>query len=111
VLYDVDRRAEIGVVGTPELFPDAGGDKAISRDGRWMVNGYRVKGQNRYTFYRFADGANVTSRDFDQFGRIKGELRVDAAPCWNRAGTQIVFPSMDDKGETLQMFVIELDGI
>jgi hypothetical protein len=108
VLYDIDRGAEVGVVGTPELFPDAGGDKAISRDGRWMVNGYRVKGQNRYTFYRFADGAHVTSRDFDQFGRIKGELRVDAAPCWNRTGTQIVFPSMDESGETLQMFMIEL---
>lgn len=108
VYYDVDRREFVGTIGTPELFPEPGGDKALSPRGDWLVNGYRVRGTNYYTFYRLKDGAHVTSQGLPQFGWTQGELRVDAAPCWNRDGTQILFPSITADGGTRQLFVLKL---
>lgn len=106
VLYDVEQRKFVDTLGSPEVFPEPGGDKALSPEGDWLVNGYRLKGSNFYTPYRLRDGANVRSPGFDQFGWTKGELRVDAAPCWNPDGTQILFPSLTPDGKSRQLFVL-----
>ena len=106
VVYDVEQRKFVETLGTPAVFPEPGGDKALSPTEDWLVNGYRLKGSNFYTLYRFRDGANMRSPGFDQFGWTKGELRVDAAPCWNRDGTQILFPSLAPDGKSRQLFVL-----
>ncbi len=109
VLFDTVKQEVVTVIGTPESLPEPGGDIALSPDGRWLVNGARKGHRNRYTFVRLADNATVTSELFDVTGWTSGDLRCDAAPCWNRAGNQIVFPALaDDEGRTRQMFVLRL---
>jgi hypothetical protein len=110
VLFDTDRREVVGTLGTPDIFPEPGGDKALSPDGRWLANGFRVKGWNYYTLYRLSDGAHVRSSGFDQHGWTAGELRVDPAPCWNRDNNAILFPSITPDGNTRQMFVLRISA-
>src|SRR5262249_30275895 len=107
LLFDVDTQQKVATLGDASIFPDPGGDKSLSPKGDWLVNGYRTDGHNYYVFYRLADGAHVRSEGFDQHGWIKGELRVDPAPCWNRDGTKILFPSIDSAGTTRQLFIAE----
>jgi hypothetical protein len=109
LLFDVDTQQTTATLGDSTIFPDPNGDKALSPAGDWLVNGYRVKGQNFYVFYRLADGTHARSEGFDQHGWTSGELRVDPAPCWNRDGTRILVPSIDRDGKTRQLFVAELD--
>ena len=109
VLYDVDRGVTIRTLGEGGVLGDPRGDKSLSPEGDWLVNGFRERGLNYYVLYRMSDGAHVRSRGFDQHGWTSGELRVDPAPCWNRDGTQILFPSITEDGNTRQLFAIELN--
>ena len=56
--------------------------------------------------FRRADGYATRSKGIDK-GRWEKELRVDAAPCWNRNGTAVVAPGIAKDG-TRQMFLISL---
>ena len=97
----------VGTLGTPETFPNPGGDIALSPDGKWFVNGHGDKGKNYYTILRRADGAWTRTAGFDQGGYITGELRIDPSPCWNRDGTQLAGRRHRRRPEkTRQMFVI-----
>jgi hypothetical protein len=109
VLYDVDRREVVGGMGTPEVFPNSKDDGAFSPDQKWFVNGYRVKDQNFYVVFRRPDSAWVQTRGFPHPGWTSGDLRVDAAPRWNRTGDQILVGAIaDDKERTRQLFVIRV---
>lgn len=107
IRYDVEKQEVVGTIGTPELIPDPEGDVALSPDGSWFVNGYRgAKDKNRYVFLHRTSGKWVRSPmlPIDQW--TGGPLRIDPAPCWNRAGDRIVVPALaPDK--TRQMFLIE----
>jgi hypothetical protein len=109
ILYDVDRRETAGQIGRPEILPDPEGDIALSPDGRWFVNGYRVKGANYYVILRRADGTWHRTRAFPHPGWTGGDLRLDAAPAWNRTNDQIAFPAIAEDG-TRQMFVMRIGG-
>ena len=86
------------------------GDIALSPDGSWLVNGYRLGGKNTYVFLRLRDGSHVRSPAFDQRGWTKGDLRNDPAPCWNRDGTRVLFPSIaNDPSKTRQLFLMILE--
>jgi len=104
VLYDTDSQQVVGTMGSPETFPDPGGDVALSPDGRWFVNGYRQGDHNRYVFYRRSDGASVRSEGFNVKGWTSGDLRCDPAPCWNRNNREVMFPAIAGDG-TRQLFV------
>ena len=39
VLYDTLKQQIVETIGGPEMFRDPEGDTALSRDGRWIVNG------------------------------------------------------------------------
>jgi hypothetical protein len=106
-IYDTDLQEVAEVLGTQEIFPDPEGDIALSPDGRWLVNGHRRQSTNYYTFFRRADGAWVRSQGFDVSGWTAGDLRCDAAPCWNRQSNEIAFPAIAKDG-TRQMFLIRL---
>jgi hypothetical protein len=105
VLFDTDRQMVTGTLGSPDAFPDPGGDVALSPDGQWFVNGHGGKGTNFYTVLRRSDGAWVRTAGVDQGRYTGGNLRIDPAPCWNRAGTQILVGGLAGDG-TRQLFVI-----
>ena len=105
ILYDVEQKKVVEVIGGPDLFPNPGGDVALSPDGKWFVNGYRKRSENFYIVYRRADRSYAETRGFPHPGKTSGELRVDAAPTWNRKGNQIAFPAIAADG-TRQTFRI-----
>lgn len=50
----------------------------------------------------------MTAGEFADVLRVRGgDLRLDPAPCWNRAGNAIVVPAIAPDGPR-QMFVIEV---
>lgn len=109
VIYDVGEKRIVGSLGGKETFPNPGGDIALAPDGRWFVNSHRQGEHNRYTFLERASG-RVWRGPAVFMGQWKsGDLRLDPAPCWNRAGNAIVVPGIAPDG-TRQMFVIEVDA-
>lgn len=107
VLYDVDRQEIAGHIGSPEIFPEPGGDTALSPDGNWVVNGYRQGHSNYYSVFRRSDGTWRRSRASTHPGFTSGDLRVDGSPCWNRTNDRILFPSIAEDG-TRQMFLLRI---
>ncbi len=85
VLYDTDQQLVVGVLGSPEIFPDPEGDIALSPNGKLFVNGHkdRKKKANFYTIYRREDGAFFRTRGFNIGHWQSGDLRQDPP----RAGT------------------------
>ncbi len=108
-LYDTDRMAFVGTIGDSEAIPEPDGDKALSPGGDWLIDGFRRGSVNTYVVFRPSDGTVLHSPGFDQYQWTSGALRVDPAPCWNREGTQILFPSIaDDPEKTRQLFLIRI---
>ncbi len=107
IVYDVDRRAVVETLGSREIFPRPGGDVALSPDGRWLVNGYRIGDDNLYVVFRRSDGSYRRTRAFPHPGWTSGELRVDGSPAWNRTGDEILFPAIDAQGAR-QIYTIRI---
>lgn len=110
VVYDVNTRKLVQTIGDAEIFPNPGGDIALSPDGQWLANGYRSKEGNRYVFYRMKDGLTLQAGPFDQMQYARGDLRVDPSPVWNRDSTSILIPSIvtDSSRLSRQNFLLEL---
>jgi hypothetical protein len=109
VIYDTNRQEITGALGNPAIFPRPGADIALSPDAAWFVNGYGAEGRNHYVLFRRRDGVFLHTRGFDQHGWTAGPLRNDPAPCWNRDGTQILFPAFaNDAQHTRQLFRLRL---
>lgn len=106
VLYDVIERRITGTLGTPEIFPNPEGDIALSPDGRWLVNGHKQETENVYTVFNLSNGRWARSTDLRR-GQFKGDIRIDAAPRWNRTSDMLLVPGLADNG-TRQMFLIRL---
>jgi len=110
ILYDVDKKKEIGQLGTCELFPNPEGDISLSPNGDWFVNGYKVEredgNKNYYAVYRRSDGAFVRSIGIDK-GSFSGNIRIDPAPRWNRTNDAILVPGIG-LNKTRQMFLIRV---
>ena len=107
ILYDVDQKAIIGQLGNPDIFPNPEGDIALSPDGKFFVNGYRVGDNNYYVVYRMKDGVYVESEGLSCGGYTRGDLRIDPAPRWNRTSDALLVPGWTASG-TRQMHVIEI---
>jgi hypothetical protein len=108
-VFDVDRQEVVDTIASPEIIPDPEGDIALSPDARWLVNGSSRGDQTSYLFFRRADGFHMRSRGFFRDRWLSGDLRIDPAPCWNRDGTAILFPSVaPDAEKTRQIFMIQL---
>jgi hypothetical protein len=110
VIYDVDERKIVGTLGTPQVFPQPGGDIALSADGKWFVNGHSEAGANVYTVLRRGDGSWARTAPISRGKYTSGELRIDGAPAWNRTGNAIAFPALDSRDGTRQIFVINIRG-
>jgi hypothetical protein len=107
VLYDALKQELVGTFGGPETFRDPEGDTALSRDGRWIVNGAPTGATMHYTIMRLPDRAFIKTEDFSRAGYTGGDLRIDPAPCWNRAGDRFAFPALAKDG-TRQMFEVRV---
>jgi hypothetical protein len=109
ILYDMDKQEIVGQLGTPEMFPRPEGDIALSPDGNWFVNGYKLDNKsdkNYYAVYRRSDGAFVRSEGIDK-GGYTGDIRIDGAPRWNRTNDAVLVPGIA-KNKTRQMFILRV---
>jgi hypothetical protein len=107
IVYDSLKMEIVDTIGGPEMFRDPEGDTALSRDGRLIVNGATTGATMHYTIVRRADKTFIKTEDFNRTGYEGGDLRIDPAPCWNRAGDRFAFPALAKDG-TRQMFEVRL---
>ncbi|MEZ5366406.1 MAG: hypothetical protein R2748_29740 [Bryobacterales bacterium] len=107
VLYDALDQRVVETIGGPEIFPDPGGDTALSSDGDWLVNGATDGSRMFYSVLRRSDGAYLQTEDFVRSGYERGDLRIDPAPCWNREGDRFAFPALA-KDWTRQLFEVRV---
>jgi len=107
IVYDTLAQEIVETIGGPEVFRDPEGDTALSRDGKWIVNGATTGATMHYTVMRRADRAYIHTEDFSRAGYTGGDLRIDPAPCWNRAGDRFAFPALAKDG-TRQMFEVHV---
>ena len=107
IVYDTLAQQIVDTIGGPEIFRDPEGDTALSRDGRWIVNGATTGATMHYTILRRSDRVYVHTEDFSRAGYTGGDLRIDPAPCWNRAGDRFAFPALAKDG-TRQMFEVRV---
>jgi hypothetical protein len=106
-VYDTLAQQIVETIGGPEVFRDPEGDTALSRDGKWIVNGATTGATMHYTIVRRADRASFHTEDFSRAGYTGGDLRIDPAPCWNREGDRFAFPALAKDG-TRQMFEVHV---
>ena len=108
VVYDVTTREVVETIGAPGIFPQPGGDIALSPDGRWFVNGHSIAGLNGYTVLRLADGTWARTPEMSRGRFTSGDLRIDGSPAWNRSSDAFLFPGLDPTDGTRQIFVARI---
>jgi hypothetical protein len=108
VVYDVVSQQVVETLGTPETFPQPGGDIALSPDSRWFVNGHSEGEVNLYTVLRLADGTWDRLEPVSRAPYTSGVLRIDGAPAWNRTSDAFAFPAIDTSDGTRQTFVAHI---
>jgi hypothetical protein len=112
VLYDVDKMKIVGPLGPKEILPTGDADSALSFDGKWFVNGYRVGHEDFYAILRRSDGSYLRTRGMPVDQWTEGDLRLDPAPCWNRTSDMIAFPAIaNDKERTRQTFLLRIKPV
>jgi hypothetical protein len=112
VLYDVDKMKTVGPLGPKEILPTGDADSALSFDGKWFVNGYRVGHEDFYAILRRSDGSYLRTRGMPVDQWTEGDLRLDPAPCWNRTSDMIAFPAIaNDKERTRQTFLLRIKPV
>lgn len=96
--------------GGPAERPDPEGDRALSPDGRWFVNGYSSPNRETITYrvMRLEEGVYAEMGPFDRGPYTNGNLRTDPAPLWNRVSDAVLVPGWTEEG-TRQLFVIRID--
>ncbi len=108
VVYDVTTRRIVDTIGAPDVFPQPGGDIALSPDERWFVNGHSLDGMNGYTVLRLADGSWARTPSMSRGAYASGDLRIDGSPAWNRTSDAFLFPGLDASDGTRQIFVARI---
>ena len=105
MVYDVDRQTIVAELGDTSIFPNPGGDIALSHDAQWFVNGYKYQDENRYVVYTMKDGSYFNAPSLKRGVQFEDDVRLDPSPCWRRDGRAIAVPGIDHGG-TRQTFVI-----
>jgi hypothetical protein len=114
VRYDTSRREIVGTFGPRGTFAKPGGDIAMSPGREWFVNGSK-EGQKRsgqrtvFTFFNRKSERVIRTRGFSIGSWVRGSLRIDPAPCWNRTSDQILFGALDETTKTRQLYVLSLN--
>lgn len=106
VLYDAEAMEVVEPIGDAQAFPDPENDVALSPDGEWIVQGMEEGSKTAYTVFRRADGAWTRTDWHDQHPYSEGDLRIDAAPKWNRSSDAFLFSSLtEDERPTRQLYL------
>ena len=107
VKYNIELDETDSVLGK---FDDPRGDLSLSANGKMFVNGWEDSDDNslRYHFVRLTDGTEIKSLPMDRGPHNGGDVRIDAAPRWNRAGNKVLIPGWVDG--TRQLHVITVKG-
>ena len=110
VRYDVLKKEIIEYVGNVAIFQEPEGDVSLSPDANWFVNGYEnyETNMNIHTVFRRSDGAFARMGVYNGGYTKNRDIRIDAAPRWNRTNDAILVPGKDKEDETRQMFVIKV---
>jgi hypothetical protein len=69
------------------------------------VNGHSLGGVNGYTVLRLADGTWARTPEMTRGAFTSGDLRIDGSPAWNRTSDAFLFPGLDPKDGTRQIFL------
>ena len=109
-VYDVDKQQLVELIGDSGIFPDPEGDIALSPDLEWLANGFKAEGKLHYVIFNRSSGLTYRAGPYDLFGRVRGDLRCDPAPRWNRSGDAILIPGMMEDG-TRQIFVLRIPQV
>ena len=86
----------------------------MSPGREWFVNGSK-EGQKRsgqrtvFTFFNRKSERVIRTRGFSIGSWVRGSLRIDPAPCWNRTSDQILFGALDETTKTRQLYVLSLN--
>lgn len=108
--YDTETHEIVGRLGDAKMFPKPEGDIALSPDGNWFVNGYKLKrdsAENFYAVYRRTDSAFARSPGVNKGPYSENrDLRIDPAPRWNRENNAILVPGVVDG--VRQLFVLDV---
>lgn len=107
IRFDTERQEIIGLIGTPEIFPDPNGDVALSPNGELFINGYNKSGKNYYSILRRSDEIWTRRVGLNKGGFHTEGLRIEPSPCWNRDSNQILTVAVDEH-KTRQLHVISI---
>ena len=77
-----------------------------------FVNGWEEENQLFYHIVRLTDGMQVKSVPLKRGPYANGELRIDAAPRWNRKGNKLLVPGwVGGIDGHRQLHVIEVNAV
>ena len=107
IVFNPATASIVQTIGTAESIPTPGGDIALSPDGQWLINGRRKGDTNCYTVVHVETGDWFSTPCLPIANYREGEVRIDPAPCWNRAGTAFAAPALAADG-TRQTFVFRI---
>lgn len=105
VIYNVDSKRIERELGDRRIFSNPEGDIALSPDAQWLVNGSSQRDENVYVIYNMTNGAYFTTPGLKCGIHLKGDVRIDPAPCWRRDNNAIAVPGLAEDG-TRQVFII-----
>ena len=104
VKYNIVSDSIDGTVGDGVTFQKTGGDLSLSLNGQMFANGWERDRNLIYHVVRLTDAEEVISPPIYRGLYSKGNLRIDAAPRWNRRGDKLLVPGWS--GHRRQLNVI-----
>ena len=107
VMYNVETDSITGALGS--YFRKTSGDLTLSESGEMFANGWE-EGENLvYAVVRLDDGANGIAPLIHR-GNVhtSGDLRIDAAPRWNRRGDKLLVPGWSSSNNKRSLNIISV---
>ena len=112
VLYNVDTDMIVGTVGDGTNFEKTSGDLTLSTNGEMFANGWEEGDNLVYAVVNMTDGSNGLAPLVSR-GSIytSGNLRIDAAPRWNRRGDKLLVPGWSSTNDKRSLNVISVENM
>ena len=107
VMYNVETDSITGALGS--YFSKTSGDLMLSESGEMFANGWEEGEDLVYAVVRLDDGANGLAPLIHR-GNVhtSGDLRIDAAPRWNRRGDKLLVPGWSSSNNKRSLNVISV---
>ena len=107
VTYNVETDSITGALGS--YFRKTSGDLTLSESGEMFANGWEEGDNLVYAVVRLDDGANGIAPLIHR-GNVhtSGDLRIDAAPRWNRRGDKLLVPGWSSSNNKRSLNIISV---